>query len=146
MSRTPGIQRIPDSNVSIMSLYPSAIGTTRRQLLQTTACGFGSLAMRGLLAEQANVPITSATGQAHFAPRASRVIFLFIQGGPSQPDLFDPKPYIEEKHGQTISPGANEHKLSVGVDKYLALKPIAPIRPRGNCGMLMSRNQLLTFS
>jgi hypothetical protein len=121
-----------------MSAYISTIGSNRRQLLQTAACGFGSLAMRGLLAEQAAVPISSAFGQAHFAPRASRVIFLFIQGGPSQPDLFDPKPYIYEKHGQTISPGANEHKLSVGVDKYLALKPIAPIRPRGNCGMLMS--------
>ncbi len=123
-----------------MPTSSSLFGIDRRHLLRTTACGFGGLAMRGLLTEQAMAADSASqiTGQPHFAPRASRVIFLFIQGGPSQPDLFDPKPLIAEKHGQTISPGANEHRLTVGVDKYLALKPIAPIRPRGECGMLMS--------
>jgi hypothetical protein len=123
-----------------METRKSFCGPDRRRLLQTTACGFGSLAMRGLLTEQTYAAgvTPSMIAQPHSVPRAARVIFLFIQGGPSQPDLFDPKPLIAEKHGQTISPGANEHKLSVGVDKYLALKPVAPIRPRGQCGMLMS--------
>ena len=115
-------------------------GFDRRQLLRGAACGFGSLAMRGLLSEQALAASSTATfsGSPQFVPQASRVIFLFLQGGPSQPDLFDPKPLIAEKHGQTISPGANEHKVTLGVDRYLALKPVAPIRPRGECGMLMS--------
>jgi hypothetical protein len=117
----------------------------RRTLLQTAACGFGSLAFRGLLQDQAAAsPLSSGVASpaghpsAQFPPRARRVIFLFLQGGPSQPDLFDPKPFITKMHGQKIAPGANEHKLSVGVDRYLALKSVAPIRPRGQCGMLMS--------
>ena len=74
----------------------------------------------------------------HFAPRARRVIFLFIQGGPSQLDLFDPKPLITRKHGEKISPPVDGNKVTIGVDKYLALAPVAPVRPRGESGMMIS--------
>ena len=52
------------------------------------------------LARAAGGPL--AARAPHFAPRAKRVIFLFIQGGPSQLDLFDPKPLIARKHGEKI--------------------------------------------
>ncbi|MBM4075339.1 MAG: DUF1501 domain-containing protein [Planctomycetes bacterium] len=121
-----------DANISSSTL-------NRRQLLQLAGCGFGGLAMRGILNDQAVASDGQAIRhQAQFVPRAKRVIFLFIQGGPSQLDLFDPKPLIAEKHGQTITPGLDGYEVSVGVDKYLALKPIAPIRPRGESGMMMS--------
>ncbi|MFP6751828.1 MAG: DUF1501 domain-containing protein [Pirellulaceae bacterium] len=76
----------------------------RRQALQATACGFGQLALAGLL----NQPVLAADNplaprQPHFAPRAKRVIFLFMQGGPSHVDSFDYKPLLDEKDGQTFS-------------------------------------------
>ena len=66
------------------------------------------------------------------------MIFLFIQGGPSQLDLFDPKSLITRKHGEKISPPIDGNKVTIGVDKYLALAPVAPVRPRGDSGMMIS--------
>ncbi|MFN9223444.1 MAG: DUF1501 domain-containing protein, partial [Planctomyces sp.] len=68
---------------------------TRRHCLQHAACGFGSLALADLL--QAGT-LSNSLPQPHFSPRAKRVIFLFMQGGPSQMDLFDPKPFIQQRH------------------------------------------------
>ena len=64
---------------------------SRRDMLRTCGCGFGGLALssllqRDLLAAQAN-PL--APRAPHFAPRAKRVIFLHMHGGPSQHDLFE---------------------------------------------------------
>jgi hypothetical protein len=74
---------------------------TRRQWLQSTACGFGSLALAGLAADR---KATAAAGLAarspHFAPRAKRIIFLFMQGGPSHVDTFDYKPELARHHDQ----------------------------------------------
>jgi Protein of unknown function (DUF1501) len=111
----------------------------RRDLLRLAACGFGGLALQGMissLARAATGPL--AARPPHFAPRAKRVIFLFIQGGPSQLDLFNPKPLIAKKHGEKISPPVDGHKVTIGVDKYLALAPAVPVRPRGDSGMMIS--------
>ncbi len=105
----------------------------RRHFLQNAACGFGSLAFHSLA--QATALPSSVT---HFPARAKRVIFLFMAGGPSQPDLFDPKPYIQRKHGQKVTPPINDHLLRTGVDQFLALAPGAPVRPRGESGMMIS--------
>jgi hypothetical protein len=111
----------------------------RRHFLRSAACGFGSLALQGMLASVARATQSPLSAKKpHFAPRAKRVIFLFIQGGPSQLDLFDPKALIARKHGQKIAPGIDANKVSIGVDKYLALAPIAPVRPRGESGMMIS--------
>uniref|UniRef100_A0A7C4LQH7 DUF1501 domain-containing protein n=1 Tax=Schlesneria paludicola TaxID=360056 RepID=A0A7C4LQH7_9PLAN len=81
---------------------------SRRTLLQQAAVGFGSLALTSLLAE------TSRGGEArnaaaadplaarppHFPPRARRVIFLFMKGGPSHVDTFDPKPLLTRDDGK----------------------------------------------
>jgi hypothetical protein len=68
-------------------------------------------------------------------PKAKRLIFLFMAGGPSQPDLFDPKPYIQSKHGETIDSPLSKNVLQVGTDKYLALGTMAPVLPRGQSGV-----------
>ncbi len=76
----------------------------RRQALKTTACGFGQLALAGLLNESVSAAKNPlAARQPHFPPRAKRVIFLFMQGGPSQVDSFDYKPLLDEKDGQTFA-------------------------------------------
>jgi hypothetical protein len=83
----------------------------RRKFLQTTGAGFASLGLKyllgrdQLLAADANSPNQLnplASKTPHFAPRAKSVIFLFCYGGPSQVDLFDPKPALEKWHGQPI--------------------------------------------
>ena len=73
---------------------------SRRELLRTGSCGFGYLALAGLAQQQAQAatapqpPSPLATRTTHFAPRARRVIFLFMQGGPSHIDTFDYKPEL----------------------------------------------------
>ena len=62
-------------------------------MLKTTACGFGSLALAGLCQQvQAGVPYTLVQRHPMFPPRAKRVIFLFMAGGPSHVDTWDMKP------------------------------------------------------
>ena len=73
----------------------STPGCDRRSFLQKAACGFGWLAFAGLNAAQAGVA-------PHFAPRAKRVIFLFMHGGVSQMDTFDRKPRLVRDHGKPL--------------------------------------------
>jgi hypothetical protein len=111
----------------------------RRQLLRSAGCGFGGLALHVMLSDLVRAAGNPLAPRApHLAPHAKRVIFLFMQGGPSQLDLFDPKPLIKRKHGTKISPPVDANKVTIGVDKYLALAPIAPVRPRGASGMMIS--------
>ncbi len=76
---------------------------SRRVLMQRSACGFAALALRGLLADttdDAAGPL--APRQPHFPATARRVIFLFMHGGISHVDSFDPKPALVEKNGQPL--------------------------------------------
>src|SRR5438128_1849115 len=87
---------------------------SRRALLRQCAAGFGSLALTSLLAEEAqaanpqseirnpqwNDPL--APKPPHFPARARRIIFVFMKGGPSHVDTFDPKPLLARDHGKTL--------------------------------------------
>jgi len=86
---------------------------TRRDMLRRCACGFGYLALTSLLAETArlaaevdNNPL--APRPTHFPPRARRVIFLFMPGGPSQVDTFDPKPLLARDQDKAFPTPATE--------------------------------------
>jgi hypothetical protein len=90
-------------------------------MLRNTACGFGQIALSGMLAQQAigssavKGVVPTGLPQPHFRPRAKRVIFLFMWGGPSHVDLFDPKPRLNEEDGKPISPQAvAAEKTSLG--------------------------------
>lgn len=107
----------------------------RRRWLSQVACGFGALALHDLV-HAASSPLSARHPGAR--PKAKRVIFLFMQGGPSQQDLFDPKEHIRRKHGETISAPINPNELRVGTEKFLALAPIAEARPRGQSGVPVS--------
>ena len=69
---------------------------SRRTVLRTASTGFGYLALAGLAAEQARKESRAATIGAntapHFTPRAKRVVFLYMRGGPCQMETFDYKP------------------------------------------------------
>jgi hypothetical protein len=80
---------------------------SRRDVLRTSSCGFGSLALAGLFAQTAKAAADEsplAPKKPHFEPRAKRVIFMFMQGAPSHVDTFDYKPALERDDGK--SPGA----------------------------------------
>ncbi len=87
-------------------------GLSRRSMLQSSAVGFGHLAMAAMLG---NTGVLAGDGAkpraagaltdgalAHFVPRAKRVIFLFMKGGPSHVDTFDPKPLLTRDHGKPL--------------------------------------------
>ena len=85
---------------------------SRRHFLRKGACGFGYLALAGLCAEarardqhqqhQQAPAAALAERLPHHAPRAKRIIFLFMQGGPSQVDTFDPKPALQQYDGKKL--------------------------------------------
>ncbi len=82
---------------------------SRREMLWRASAGFGHLALLGLLGSEAKAAprLASAEGPLsvkapHFAPRAKRVIFLFMHGGPSQVDTFDYKPLLIRDHGKPL--------------------------------------------
>ncbi|MEW6302613.1 MAG: DUF1501 domain-containing protein [Verrucomicrobiota bacterium] len=85
---------------------------TRRQMLQRMSAGFGMLGLAGLLGPQAAGASTDDTRAPHLAPRAKRVIFLFLNGGPSHVDTFDPKPALKQYEGQ--QPTGELYKKSKG--------------------------------
>jgi hypothetical protein len=74
---------------------------SRRQILQSTAVGFGSLAFASLMQETAAAE-QAGSSPFHFAPRAKRVIFMFMKGGPSQVDTFDYKPRLQQDDGKPL--------------------------------------------
>jgi Protein of unknown function (DUF1501) len=79
---------------------------SRREMLIRCANGFGAVALASLMADPAyslESPNPLAPRQPHFTPKARSVIFLFMDGGPSQVDTFDPKPRLDREHGQPIN-------------------------------------------
>ena len=75
---------------------------TRRAALQQAACGFGSLALAGLCAESVHAANPLAAKKPHFRPKAKRIIFLFMQGGPSHVDTYDYKPALYKNDGKKM--------------------------------------------
>jgi len=82
--------------------------STRRELLSRSGMGMGLLGLAGVLgpagesSARATGPNPMEPRPPHFAPRAKRVIHLFLNGGPSQVDTFDPKPALDKYHGRPI--------------------------------------------
>jgi len=74
----------------------------------------------------------------HFDPRARRVIFLFMGGGPSQHDLFDYKPRLTAEEGKKPTIPFADREITVGLENSMSLGPMSPFAPRGQSGMVMS--------
>jgi hypothetical protein len=119
----------------------------RRQLLARTAGGMGVAALASLLAEDAqgagaprSEPIDPlAPKQPHFKPTATSAIFVFLVGGTSQVDLFDPKPDLAKLHGKPI-PESFREGVRLGQTNYSApvMQSPWPFRHYGRCGTELS--------
>ncbi len=84
------------------------LGVTRREILKEAACGFGAVALSGLLADRSYAGLVDESdaessnyiqGHTHFPAKVKRIVYLYMDGGPSQVDTFDPKPALEKENG-----------------------------------------------
>jgi hypothetical protein len=124
--------------------------TTRRDFLLRSGGGCGAIALASLLstdgllkqAAASERTRTSASPLApkhpHFTPRARRVIWLFMHGGPSHVDLFDPKPELVKYAGQPLPESFGMVMTRRKVATNPLLGPIQPLRPRGESGLEVS--------
>jgi len=113
---------------------------SRRELLLRAAGGFGSLALYSLLADERPLRAVStdplAPRPTHHEPKAKRVIFLYMTGGVSHVDSFDPKPALAAGHGKQITVDNWQGKIGQFA-RYLK-KPNWEFRPGGQSGIEVS--------
>src|SRR5687767_15796243 len=115
---------------------------SRRRALQHLACGFGSLALAGLAAEQqarAAAANPLAPKKPHHPVKAKRIIFLFMQGGVSHVDSFDYKPRLLADDGKMME--FDDARTIAKTGKGAAsrvMKPLWEFRKRGQSGLWVS--------
>jgi len=113
-------------------------GVSRRQFVQSAVAG--SILMPGLLSEllaaDSNDPL--APKKPHFPAKAKSVIFLFMSGGVSHVDSFDPKPKLIADHGKQVTFDHPETRNRAGYEKLFLKKPDWKFVPRGKSGIEVS--------
>lgn len=101
-------EQVGNGGMKPMSEAYRLIESNRRGFFTSAASGLGAVALNSLLQESGTSASESpnrhalTVNPAHFSPRVKSCIFFFMAGGPSQVDLFDPKPVLSERHGQKI--------------------------------------------
>lgn len=112
----------------------------RREFIRS--CVAGSVLMPGILSEllaEERTPIDpTAPKPSHFPGKAKRVIFLFMNGGVSHVDSFDPKPRLTLDHGKEVVLNHPETINRPGYEKLFLKRPQWEFRPRGRCGTEVS--------
>lgn len=125
---------------------------SRRQMLRQSACGFGALAFAGLHASKLQADLdqrpridspdsrinTLTARPPMFAPRAKRVIFIFMQGGPSHVDSFDFKPELLASHDKEIDFTGVRFGTFGQKSKRKLMKPLWKFRQYGETGRYVS--------
>ena len=119
-------RRVPDEGVTAMDPLQLARTLRRRDFLSSAAGGIGMAALAHLLAEDgraADPPVVNPfePKKPHFPGKAKNIIFLYMEGAPSQIDLFDPKPALAKWHGQPLPPSMTKDL------KFAFIKPNAKV-------------------
>jgi hypothetical protein len=129
---------------------------TRREFFGRSACGLGTAALALLLkrdgfaapGQKILTPRGGLPGLPHFAPKAKRVIYMFMNGAPTHVDLFDWKPKLKAMHGQAVPEeyvGGKRFSTMTGSPKgKLMLAPMEPFSQRGQSGAWVS--ELLPYT
>jgi hypothetical protein len=134
---------------------PAAPEINRRQLLRQAGCGFGLIGLASMLQEEGMLSSTAhaasglgtralnplAPQPSHFAGSAKRVIWIFVNGGPSHVDTWDYRPELEKWHGKSIREFAPEFSNTTGFFKDAVgnlMKSPFEFTPRGQCGKMVS--------
>jgi hypothetical protein len=108
----------------------------RREMLLRSANGFGAVALATLLHEQARAEVRAPV--QHHKPKAKAVIFLYMDGGPSQVDTFDPKPLLEKYHGQDPRKAIGKLEPTQFANVGTVMKSHWKFSPRGKSGTPVS--------
>src|SRR5213594_2678330 len=122
---------------------------TRRHFFGRLSSGIGTVALASILNPKLFATDTSSAGLPHgalpglhFAPKAKRVIYLFMSGGPSHIDLFDYKPKLREYHGKelpaSIRMGQRITGMTSGQSSFPCVAPMFQFAQHGNCGAWVS--------
>jgi hypothetical protein len=122
---------------------------TRRQLFGRAATGIGTAALASLLNERLLAGDSSAAQESHgvlkrlhHQPKAKRVIYLHMSGGPSHIDLFDHKPKLQEYHGQelpaSVRMGQRITGMTSGQKSFPCVYPMFKFAQHGQCGTWLS--------
>jgi hypothetical protein len=120
---------IPDANTLCTGPLP-ATGLSRREFLNRFGLGLGGVALSQLLNPVPGAAEISSRDRGvlagpHFAPRAKRVIYLFMAGGPSQLETFDYKPLLNERNGQPLPDSVRMGQRLTGMSANQASLPLA---------------------
>jgi hypothetical protein len=123
-------------------MTPERMLLSRRQALKSAACGFGYLALAGLT-NQASASTRSSNPLAarppHHMPRAKRIIFLFMAGGPSHVDMFDLKPRLFQDNGKMLRFDDARTLAKTGkVVEQRVMQPLWKFQRYGECGRPVS--------
>jgi len=101
--------------------FTSTQGWTRRDWLRGTGMGLGGMALADLMSQEARAAGSPGLpGLPHFAPKAKRVIFLFMSGGLSQFESFDHKPLLNKRMGEEMPASLRQGKELLGMSKNQA--------------------------
>lgn len=121
---------------------PFTVQQARRRFLTSSAAGIGQLALLSLLQQEGYGNASGESGRLpgllpHFAPKAKSCICIYLEGGPSQMDLFDPKPKLNELHGQALPESMTRNVRFAFIKKETAVLMGSPrvFQKRGECGM-----------
>ena len=108
---------------------------SRRDFFGKFAMGIGGFALMNLLQKNAQgssivappigSPFRGVLQKPHFAPKAKRIIYLFMAGGPSQHDLFDYKPLLNKMQGQDLPESVRAGQRLTGMSQHQAHYPLA---------------------
>ena len=133
---------VKGSLLSSFILHPfSSSPMFRREFLAKSGQGAGLLALASMVAGEHSAKARETEGAAastHFKPRAKRVIWLFMHGGPSHVDLFDPKPDLLRLAGKPLPESFGAVMTRRKVARNPLLGPIKRFRPRGESGLEIS--------
>src|SRR5271170_1716936 len=112
-----------------MTIHSNSV-VARRHFFRECGIGVGKIALAGLLTDALTARTFGSPGDGpnpllprspHFAPKAKRVIHLFMAGAPSQLDLFDPKPELTRLEGKPLPPSV------IGGQRYAFIRPDAAV-------------------
>ena len=119
--------------------------SSRREFLYKAGCGFGALAFSYLLnmdgvarAQSAALTDPFAPKKPHFPPKAKSVIWLFMEGGPSHLDLFDPKPELDRLNGQPMPESFGRPITAMGTASNSLMRSKRTFKQYGKSGIWVS--------
>ena len=98
--------------------------SNRRLFLRQSGLGLGGIALGSLLSQNATAA-PGVLGKPHHEPKAKRIIYLFMAGGPSQLDLYDHKPLLNEKNGTDLPESVRKGQRLTGMSGNQATLPLA---------------------